>query len=132
MARNYKIDLIPHTSDLTRCMALELLITFRDSKRKNVFHPFALLDVLRRAWLPLAARLRLPLLQQLECLDIKDRREAEALISEFEVVRKALAEQEAVCISKGDAEYMLKRIREVEPLIRVAIEDWDDVESISL
>jgi hypothetical protein len=113
-------------------MALELLITFRDPKRSNVFHPFSFQEVLRRAWWPLAERLHLPLLQRLETLDIRDRLEAEALVRELGVARQALGRPEAAGISEPDAAYMLKRIDQVEPLIRRAIGDWDDVESISL
>ena len=113
-------------------MALELLITFRDPKRKEVFHPFSFQVVLRRAWWPLAERLRLPLLQQLETLDIRERLEAEALIHELGVAREALARPEAVGISDQDAAYMRKRIDQVEPLIQGAIRDWDCVDSISL
>jgi len=113
-------------------MALALLITFSDPKRKDVSHPFSFQDVLRRAWWPLAHRLGLPLLQQLECLDIRDRAKAESLVRELEIVRTALAQPDAVCVSEGDAAYMLQRISEVEPLIRGAIQDWDDVVNISL
>ncbi|SRR6266568_2420143 len=113
-------------------MALELLITFRDPNRNGVFHPFSFQDVLRRAWWPLAKRLGLRLLQQLETLDIKNRAEAETLVHELGAVRKALATPEAVCISDKDAAYMLKRIGEVEPLILGAIREWDNVDSISL
>lgn len=88
-------------------MALALLITFSDAKRKDVSHPFSVQDVLRRAWWPLARRLGLPLLQQLECLDIRDRSPAESLVHELETVRKALAQPHAVCVSQGDAAYML-------------------------
>ena len=113
-------------------MALELLITFRDPKRKKVFHPFSFQIVLRRAWWPVAKRLCLPLLQQLECLDITKRSDAEQLIRELEVVRSALLHPEDVIVSEEDAAYMLKRIGEVEPLIRKAIDEWADVESVSL
>ena len=90
------------------------------------------MDVLRRAWWPLAERLGLPLLQQLECLDIRDRATAERLVRELETVRTALARPDAVFVSEGDAAYMLQRIGEVEPLIRGAIENWDDVANLSL
>src|SRR5262249_55803930 len=113
-------------------MALALQITFSDPKRKDVYHPFAFQDVLRRAWWPLAKRLNLPLLQQLECLDIRERAEAERLVRELETVRQALAHPEAVDISEGDAAYMVQRISEVEPLIRETIENWEDVVSVSL
>jgi len=113
-------------------MALALMITFRDPKRKDVYHPFAFQDVLRRAWWPLAERLDLHLLRQLECLDIRDRATAERFVRELETVRTALAQPDVVCISEGDAAYMLQRISEVEPSIRRAIEDWDDVVNISL
>jgi len=113
-------------------MALELLITFRDQTRNQVFHPFCFQEVLRRAWWPLAVRLRLLLLQRLETLDIRERPEAEALVHELEVARQALARPEAVDIAEQDAAYMLKRIPQVEPLIQQAIRDWDYVESISL
>ena len=113
-------------------MALELLITFKDQNRQRVFHPFSLQEVLRRAWWPLAKRLGLPMIEQLECLDIRDRAAAENLVRELETVRNALAKPEAACISQGDAAYMLKRISEVEPLIRTAIKDWDSVDSLSL
>jgi len=113
-------------------MALELLITFRDPERKAIFHPFSFQEVLRRAWWPLAERLRLTLLQRLETLDIRDRLEAEALIHELGIAREALARPEAAGISDQDAAYMRKRIDQVEPLIQGAIRDWDYVESISL
>lgn len=113
-------------------MALELLITFRDPKRKHIFHPFSLQIVLQRAWWPLAKRLGLPLLQQLETLDITERSDAEQLMREFEVARSALLRPEVVSISEDDATYMLKRMSELEPLIRGAIQEWDDVDSISL
>ncbi len=65
-------------------------------------------------------------------LDIRDLAEAESLIGELEIVREALAHPEAVNVSEGDAAYMLQRINDVEPLIRGAIQDWDEVVSISL
>jgi hypothetical protein len=113
-------------------MALELLITFRDPKRKSVFHPFSYQEVLRRAWWPLAQRLGLPLLQRLETLDIRDRVEAEALVQEFGIAREALTRPAALDITEQDAAYMLKRLGEVEPLIRDAVRDWDYVDNISL
>ena len=113
-------------------MALALLITFRDPKRNKVFHPFSVQEVLRRAWWPLAERLRLPLLQRLETLDIRDRVEAEALIREIGIACEALTRPAALDISEGDAAYMLKRMDQIEPLIRDAVRDWDYVDSISL
>jgi hypothetical protein len=113
-------------------MALALMITFSDPKRKDVYHPFSFQDVLRRAWWPLAKRLELPLLQQLECLDIRDQATALSLLRELEIVRSALVQPAAVSISESDAVYMLQRISDVEPLIRGAIQDWDDVVNISL
>ena len=113
-------------------MALELLITYKNRSRPNLFHPFSLQDVLRRAWWPLARRLGLPILQQLECLEIRDLANAKALLREFEIVRQALAQPEAVFVSQNDADYMLKRISEVEPSIQTAIEEWEQVDSISL
>src|SRR5258705_12877354 len=105
-------------------MALAFMITFSDPNRKPVYHPFSFQDVVRRAWWPLAKRLGLPLLQQLECLDIQDQATAKSLVRELEIVRSALAQPAAVSISDGDAAYMLQRIRDVEPLIRGAIQDW--------
>ena len=114
-------------------MSLSLRITFSDSDRsRDVYHPFSFQAVLLRAWWPLAKRLNLPLLQQLECLDIRNRVDAEKLVDELEIVREALAHPEAVSISEGDAAYMLQRISDVVPLIRGAIRDWDDVVNISL
>lgn len=72
------------------------------------------------------------MLQHLECLVIKDRASAESLIRELNTVRAALGHPEAVGVSEGDAAYMLQRISEVEPLIRGAIQEWDDVIDISL
>jgi hypothetical protein len=113
-------------------MALELLITFRDPKRKKAFHPFSFQVVLKRAWWPLANRLGLPLLQQLECLELTRRADAEQLVRELGIVRDALLRPEVLGISEEDAAYILKRIGEVVPLVRGAIQEWDDVDSISL
>jgi hypothetical protein len=113
-------------------MALELLITFRDPKRKSVFHPFCFQVVLYRSWWPLARRLGLPLLQRLETLDIRDRVEAEALVRELGIAREALTTPAALDIAQEEADYMLKRIDQVVPLIRDAIRDWDYVDCISL
>ena len=113
-------------------MSLSLLIGFKDPKRAKVYHPFAFQVVLLRSWWHLARRLGLPLLQQLECLDIKDRCEAECLIHELEVVRGVLQEPDNVGISRGDAAYMLRRISEVEPLIKAAIQEWNHVDYLSL
>jgi hypothetical protein len=113
-------------------MALELLITFHDPKRKPVFHPFSFQLILRRAWWPLAKQLDLPMLQRLETLDITQRSEAEQLVCELEIVRGALIHPEVLGILDEDAAYMLRRIGEIEPLIRAAIQDWDAVKNISL
>jgi hypothetical protein len=110
-------------------MALELLITFRDPKRKSVFHPFCFQVVLYKARWPLAKRLGLPLLQRLETLDIRDKVEAEALVQELGIAREALTRPAAVDIEQV---YMLKRIDQVVPLIQDAVRDWDYVDSISL
>jgi hypothetical protein len=58
--------------------------------------------------------------------------DAEQLVRELEIVRDALAHPEAVSVSERDAFCMLQRISDVEPLIRGAIKDWDDVVNISL
>ena len=114
-------------------MSLALTITYSDpDRRRDVYHPFSFQAVLVRAWWPLAKHLGLPLLQQLECLDIRDRADAEKLVRELQIVREALANPEAVSISEGDAAYMLQRISDVLPLIQRAIKDWDDVVDISL
>jgi hypothetical protein len=113
-------------------MALALTIAFKDPKRKNVYHPFSFQVVLQRSWWPLAKRLGLPLLQQLECLEIKERQEAERLIGELEIVRETLQHPEDVSISPDDAAYMLRRISEVEPMIRGAVQEWSYVDYLSL
>jgi len=114
-------------------MSLALRITFSDPDHgRDVYHPFSAQDVLVRAWWPLAKRLGLPLLQQLECLDIRDRAAAESFVRELEIVRSALTDPSAVGISERDAAYMLQRISDVEPLLLGAIQDWDDVVNISL
>src|SRR6185369_16733281 len=113
-------------------MSLSLRITFSDPDHsRDVYRAFSAQDVLVRAWWPLAKRLGLPLLQQLECLDIRERADAENFVCELEIVREALAHPEAVSISERDASYMLQRINDVAPLIRGAIKDWDDVVKIS-
>jgi|ERR1043166_3881059 hypothetical protein len=113
-------------------MALALQIFFNDPKRKTVYHPFSFQDVLLRSWWPLAQRLALPLLQQLECLFIRDQEQAESLLRELEVVRNALQDPENVGVSREDAAYMLLRISEVEPLIRGALKEWSCVDQLSL
>jgi hypothetical protein len=113
-------------------MALALQITFKDPEREDVYHPFSFEDVLRRCWWPIAQRFGLPHLQQLECLTIRERQEAENLLGELEVVRNALESSDHEGISPDEAAYMLKRIEEVDPLIREALEDWGKVSSLSL
>ena len=113
-------------------MALSLQIFFHDPKRNYISHPFSFQDVLRRSWWPLAHRLGLPLLQQLECLSIRERDQAENLLRELEAVRDALRNPDGVSISRDDAAYMLQRISEVEPLIRGAVQDWSHVDHLSL
>ena len=112
-------------------MSLALAIYYSDS-RERISHPFSFQEVLRRSWWPLAKRLNLPLLQQLECLIVKNRNDAEQLMAEFEAVKLALKTPENAGILSGDAPYMLQRIGEVEPLIREAIRDWESVDHISL
>ena len=80
----------------------------------------------------MAKRLALPLLQQLECLSIRDQEQAERLLRELEVVRGALQDPDKVSVSQEDAVYMLQRISEVEPLIRGAVKEWGRVDHLSL
>ena len=113
-------------------MALALQITFKDPEREHVYHPFSFEDVLRRCWWPIAQRLGLPHLQRLECLEIREQQEAESLLGELETVRNALESSDQDGISRDEAAYMLRRIGEVEPLIREAVREWKGVESLSM
>ena len=113
-------------------MSLALQITFKDPEREEIYHPFSFEDVLRRCWWPIAQRLGLPHLQQLECLEIREQQEAESLLRELEVVKNALEGSDHEGISPDEAAYMLRRIEEVEPLIQEAVREWNGVESLSM
>jgi hypothetical protein len=113
-------------------MSLALQITFKDPEREEIYHPFSFEDVLRRCWWPIAQRLGLPHLEQLECLEIREQQEAESLLRELAVVREALKGEDQDGISRDEAAYMLRRIDEVEPLIQEALREWGGVESSSM
>jgi hypothetical protein len=108
-------------------MAIDLLVTYRDATRKNGYIPFSFQQYARDYWWPIAERLQLERLQQMETLVIRDRVEAEGLVSEIEAARQYIEQASPDEIPLDHRTYLLERIGQVVPFLRQVIEEWDRV-----
>ena len=116
--------------DMLWDMALDVLIRYRDG-RPDYWSPFCHQSTLRNFWWPLAKRYQLTFLERLEVLHIKERIEAEQLLTEFKVVQSGVRTEDQMGEPKY-ADSILETLDRLLPVIQSAIDEWEKVDYISL
>lgn len=113
-------------------MGLDLTITYKDPRLPPLSVFFCNQRVLRDVWRPLAKKLKLPLLQRLECLFLRTKSEAEQLLLELRVVEERLDDPKSCGIDDATADYLLEGLDKCLPLLDETVAHWQEVRELSL
>jgi hypothetical protein len=113
-------------------MAIDLLIHYRDASREVGYFPFAFQRYARLYWWPIAERLGLEKLQQLELLTVRTEVEVDELIEEIRRVRDYVSASQPEEIPPDHRTYLLERIDKVIPFLQQARAEWSAIDHLNV
>jgi hypothetical protein len=113
-------------------MSLDAHIHYKDPARETWSHPFCNQSTLNEFWWPIAKKHGLELLQQMECLFVRERSIAQEMVREFRFVEGLLRGPERAGLSQEDAEIVLKRLQITLDAFEGALAEWENVDYTSI
>ena len=111
-------------------MAIDLVIQYRDPTREDGYFPFTFQRYARLYWWPIAERLGLEKLQQLELLDVRSEAEVDDLIDEIRRVSEYVSAATPDEIPPDHRAHLLERIEKVIPFLQAARAEWPNVDRL--
>ena len=113
-------------------MAIDIVVKYRDPAREDGYFPFAFQRYARLYWWPIAERLGLEKLQQLELLSVRTDAGVDELIGEICRVRDYVLDSKPQEIPPDHRAYLLERIEKVIPFLQAVRAEWDAVDHLSM
>lgn len=111
-------------------MAIDLVVKYRNPNREDGYFPFAFQRYARLYWWPIAERLGLEKLQQLELLEVRSEAEVDELIDEIRRVGEYVSAAKPEEIPEDHRAYLLERIEKVVPFLQAARAEWSAVDHL--
>lgn len=112
-------------------MSLSILIRYNNPDRELFVKPVSFESVLIHYWWPLAQELQLEYVSMFEVLRVTELEDVQQLLGELDILENYLDKSDAE-VPENTKEYMLRRIGELKSYLTSAINEWDEIDYISI